>query len=288
MTVPTETPRATAVRTIAVDHIVAGVLEDVAAREAQVSFQEIKARSRSRALPAPRDARAALLAPGCTVITELKRAVPYRGEISELDSSAAMAALARDLEGAGVGLIGVQTDSRRFHGSLEEMRIVREATSIPMICRDIIVDPYQIHEARCFGADMVPLQVELMGQHRLVSLLDRIESLGMTALLEVRNPEEADRALAAGGSVLGINAWSLASDELYRAAFADIVPGLPEEIIKIAVGGVETTQDLLRYASLGADAVLAGESIVAGTDPIGLARSLVALGKHPACPSRKA
>ncbi|APT92276.1 indole-3-glycerol phosphate synthase [Corynebacterium phocae] len=273
-------------RSLAVDRIVAGVLEDVAAREAKVSFQDIKARSRSLSEP-PRDAKKALLGPGCTVITELKRAVPYRGEITNLDSPDKMGQLAYELESVGVRLMAVQTDKRRFHGSVEDMCAVHSATTVPLICRDIIVDPYQIHEARCWGADMVPLQVELMDQARLVSLLDRIESLGMTALLEVRSSAEADRALEAGASVIGISAWSLESDAMYREAFANIVPGMPESVIKIAIGGIETGRNLLDYASHGADAVLVGESIVAANDPAGIARSLVAWGQHPSCPSRK-
>lgn len=156
-----------------------------------------------------------------------------------------------------------------------------------MICRDIIVDPYQIHEARCYGADAVPLQVEILEQARLEALLDRIESLGMTAILEVRTCDEVDRAIKAGGSVVAINAWSVASDAINREAFSEIVPGLPESIVRIAIGGVNSPRNVLRYASQGADAVLVGEAIMAAQDPAAAARSLVAAGQHPACPSRK-
>ncbi|QPK78461.1 indole-3-glycerol-phosphate synthase [Corynebacterium lizhenjunii] len=272
-------------RSILVDRIVAGVREDVAAREALVSFADIKARSRSS--PPPRDALAALLAPGCSVIAELKRAVPYRGEITGWGSPQEWGRFAQQLEDVGVGLLAVQTQPRRFRGSMVDMAVARAATNLPMMCRDIIVDPYQIHEARCYGADIVPLQVELLDHARLVSLLDRIESLGMTALLEVRTPKEADRALGAGASVIGINAWSLASDELYRHVFGRIVPGLPETCVRIAAGGVESSRNVFDYASQGADAVLVGESILTATDPLGSARRLVATGRHPSCPSRK-
>ncbi|WJY90039.1 indole-3-glycerol phosphate synthase TrpC [Corynebacterium confusum] len=270
---------------IAVDRLVTGVLEDVAAREAKVSFQDIKAKSRS--MEPPRDAKAALLSNGCSVITEFKRAVPYLGEIARLDNPERMARLARDFEEAGVVMMACQTDRRRFHGSLDDMRLIRAATEVPMICRDIIVDPYQIHEARCFGADVVPLQVALLQQARLEALLDRIESLGMVALLEIRSSQDADRAMQAGGTVVGINAWSLSSDAIDRGAFAEIVPGLPESLLRIAVGGVENPRNLLGYASQGADAVLVGESVMTAQEPTALARSLVAAGKHPACPSRK-
>lgn len=270
---------------IAVDHLVAGVLADVAAREARVSFKEVKARSRD--MDTPRDAATALLRPGCSIITEIKRAVPYAGEIAHLDSPQSVAALAHDLEQAGVHVMACQTDRRRFHGSLEDMRVARDAVDIPMVCRDIIVDPYQIHEARCYGADAIPLQVELLDQARLESLLDRVESLGMTAILEVRTCAEVDRVIKAGGSVVAINAWSLASDAINREAFSTISPGLPESMTRIAVGGVNSPRNVLSYASHGADAILVGESIMAAQDPMALARSLVAAGQHPACPSRK-
>ncbi|MER0100549.1 indole-3-glycerol phosphate synthase TrpC [Corynebacterium rhinophilum] len=270
---------------IAVDHLVAGVLEDVAAREARVSFQDIKARSRD--MEPPRDARAALLKPGCSVITELKRAVPYTGEIAHVGSAEQMAEWARTFEDCGVHLMACQTDTRRFNGSLEDMAAARAAIDIPMMARDLIVDPYQIHEARCFGADAIPLQVELLEQARLEALLDRAESLGMTAIVEVRTCGEVNRAIKAGSSVIAINAWSLASDEINREAFNDIAPGLPESILRIAVGGVNNARNLFHYASRGADAVLVGESVMAAQDPTALARSLVAAGQHPACPSRK-
>lgn len=270
---------------IAVDHLVAGVLEDVAAREARVSFQDIKARSRS--MEPPRDARAALLKPGCSVITELKRAVPYTGEIAHVGSADQMAEWARTFENCGVHVMACQTDKRRFNGSLEDMAAARAAIDIPMMARDLIVDPYQIHEARCFGADAIPLQVELLEQARLEALLDRAESLGMTAIVEVRTCGEVNRAIKAGSSVIAINAWSLASDEINREAFNDIAPGLPESLLRIAVGGVNNARNLFHYASRGADAVLVGESVMAAQDPTALARSLVAAGQHPACPSRK-
>ena len=223
---------------IAVENILRAALDDVAAREAVVSFQDVKARSRSMA--PPRDARAALLRTGCSVITELTRAVPFKGPIANLESPQAMASLATKLEEVGVHLMACQTERRRFHGSLEDMAAAREATTVPMVCRDVIVDPYQIHEARCYGADVVTLQVAVLEQARLESLLDRTESLGMVALLEVRDPQEVDRAIQAGGTVVGVNAWSVTSDELHREAFADIVPGLPESVIRIAVRGVQT------------------------------------------------
>lgn len=262
--------------------VVTGVLADVAVREAQIPFKEIKARSRD--MPDTRDVRSALLGPGCGVIVEIKRTSPVSGPTGVIGS---MAQLACDIEDGGAALVACQTERLRFDGSLHDMWQARQATSLPMVCRDVIVDPYQIHEARCFGADMVPLQIGLLEQPRLESLLDRVESLGMVAMAEVRTVEEADRALQAGASVIGVNSWTFDTNDLNREAFSEIEPGLPESVLRISLGGVRNARDLMAAASIGADAVIAGEAVMTSDNITSATRSLVAAGKHPACPSRR-
>ncbi|WP_175934753.1 indole-3-glycerol-phosphate synthase [Corynebacterium sp. Marseille-P4321] len=267
----------------AVDSVVAGVLEDVAKREAQVPFKEIKARSRDMA--PTRDARAALLRNGCSVIVEIKRNSPVFGPTAETQTP--VEALARDIEEGGAHLIACQTERLRFDGSLLDMACARAAVDLPMLCRDVIVDPYQIHEARCFGADAIPLMVGILEQARFVALVDRAESLGMVAVAEVRTPAEADRALAAGVGVIAVNHWTFDTNDLNRNAFAEIAPGLPSEVIKISLGGVTTPRDLIDAAACGADAVLAAEAVMAAGDVLSATRSLATAGQHPACPSRR-
>ncbi|MCK7636698.1 indole-3-glycerol phosphate synthase TrpC [Corynebacterium sp. P7202] len=262
------------------DQIIAGVVEDVAAREAVVPFTEMKARSRD--VEPARDAIAALTKPGCGVIAELKRANPVRGPIALIESPAELACA---FEAGGARLIGCQTERRRFHGSLEDVRAVRSAVGVPVMCRDFIIDPYQIHEARYYGVDMVPLLVSALDQPRLESLLDRVQSLGMTAMVEVRSPEEASRAIQAGARVVGVNARDLRTLTINREAFAEIAPGLPRGTIRVALSGVRTTRDLMSYAGAGADAVVIGEELVTAEDPAGMCRKLVTAGQHPACPS---
>lgn len=265
------------------DRLVAEVLAGVAAREAIVPFQEIKARSRDT--PPTRDGLGALLRNGCSVITEIKRAMPGKVFLEDRDLTP-IARLAREFESGGAHLIACQTEQLRYHGSLADMQAARDAVQLPMFCRDILIDPYQIHEARCYGADLVPLQVELLDQNRLVSLLDRIESLGMTAVLEVRTPAEADRAMAAGARVVAVNARPLVGEGLDKTRFAEISPGLPEATVRIAMSGVHTPRDLLTYAAAGADAVVVGEELMSSEDPARLTRTLVSTGQHPSCPSR--
>ncbi|WP_018297030.1 indole-3-glycerol phosphate synthase TrpC [Corynebacterium lubricantis] len=265
-----------------VSDIVSGVLADVAKREAEVPFQEIKAQSRDMA--PTRDVRAAILRQGCGVIVEIKRTSPVFGPTG---ISSSIASVARDIEAGGAHLIACQTERLRFGGSLIDMATAREAVDLPMVCRDIILDPYQIHEARCYGADMIPLQVGLMDQHRLESLLDRIESLGMECMAEVRTIEEADRALSAGASIIAVNSWSFDTNDLDRDAFSQIEPGLPSEVLRVSLGGVRNGKDVLAAASQGADVVLAAESVMSDEDIRVATMRLAAAGQHPACPSRR-
>ena len=268
-----------------VDSVVAGVLRDVAGREAKVPFQEIKARSRD--MEPTRDARGAILRSGCGVIVEIKRTSPVHGPTAPFSASGlAVEDVAVAIEQGGAHLIACQTERLRFDGSLADMAAARGAVNLPMVCRDVIVDPYQIHEARCYGADMIPLQVGILDQARLEALLDRAESLGMQVMAEVRTPEDADRALRAGAQIVAVNSWSFDTNALNRHAFADIAPGLPTDVLRISLGGVRNARDLIDAASSGADAVLAAEAVMSQEDILAATRRLAAAGQHPACPSR--
>lgn len=261
------------------DSILEGVRADVAAREAVVSLSEVKERAK-KARP-PLDVMAALRAPGIAVIAEVKRASPSRGELASI---ADPAELARAYEDGGARVISVLTEQRRFNGSLDDLDAVRAAVSIPVLRKDFIVRPYQIHEARAHGADLLLLIVAALEQPALESLLERTESLGMTALVEVHTEEEADRALQAGATLIGVNARNLKTLEVDRDCFARIAPGLPSKVMKIAESGVRGTADLLAYAGAGADGVLVGEGLVTSGDPRSAVADLVTAGTHPSCP----
>jgi indole-3-glycerol phosphate synthase len=261
------------------DSIIEGVRADVAAREAIVSLAEVKAAA--EAAPPPLDALAALRAPDIAVIAEVKRASPSRGQLANI---ADPAELARAYQSGGARVISVLTEERRFHGSLADLDAVRAAVRIPVLRKDFIIRPYQIHEARAHGADMLLLIVAALEQPALESMLERTESLGMTALVEVHTEEEADRALQAGAKVIGVNARDLKTLEVDRDCFARIAPGLPSNVIRVAESGVRGRADLLAYAGAGADAVLVGEGLVTSGDPRGAVADLVSAGAHPSCP----
>jgi indole-3-glycerol phosphate synthase len=259
------------------DDILVGVRADLAERQERVSLDALKERA-SRAVPAL-DAHARLAQPGVSVIAEVKRASPSAGELATISDPAA---LAGQYESGGAAAISVLTESRRFSGSLDDLVSVRSAVDVPVLRKDFVVSSYQVWEARAYGADMVLLIVAALEQNALVGLLERIESLGMTALVEVHDEEEARRAGDAGARVVGVNARNLKTLDVDRDTFARVAPRLPEQAIKIAESGVRGPHDLLAVAAAGADAVLVGEGLVKQHDPRQAVADLVAAGAHPA------
>jgi indole-3-glycerol phosphate synthase len=261
------------------EEIVAGVREDVAARQALVSLDAVR-EAAARVRPA-RDALAVLRAPGVGVIAEVKRRSPSKGALATISDPAELAA---QYELGGARMISVLTEERRFGGSLADLDAVRARVSIPVLRKDFVVGSYQVHEARAHGADVVLLIVAALEQNALIGLRERIESLGMTALVEVHTEAEASRALDAGARVIGVNARDLRTLEVDRSTFERIAPGLPSEVVKIAESGVRGPRDLIEYAAAGADAVLVGETLVTGADPRHTVAELVTAGAHPATP----
>jgi len=259
------------------DEIVAGVREDLAERQEQVPLDALKQRA-SRAVPAL-DVDARLRQPGIAVIAEVKRSSPSAGEIAPIGDPAALAV---DYERGGARAISVLTERRRFNGSIDDLVAVRAAVDVPVLRKDFIVSAYQVWEARAHGADLVLLIVAALEQNALVALLERTESLGMAALVEVHDEEEARRAVDAGARIIGVNARDLKTLNVDRETFARIAPLLPDSAVKVAESGVRGPHDVLAYASVGADAVLVGEGLVKQHDPRQAVADLVAAGAHPA------
>jgi indole-3-glycerol phosphate synthase len=259
--------------------ILAGVREDVAERQEKVPLDRV--REMAAAAPPPLDGYNALRAPGVGVIAEVKRASPSRGMLATI---ADPAELACEYALGGARCVSVLTEQRWFGGSLEDFTAVRAAVDVPLLRKDFVVSAYQVHEARAYGADLVLLIVAALEQNALEGLLERVESLGMTALVEVHDEDEADRALAAGARVIGVNARNLKTLEIDRTVFERIAPGLPGHVVKIAESGVRGPHDLIKYASAGADAVLVGEGLVTQKSPRDAVAELVTAGSHPATP----
>lgn len=261
------------------EQILAGVRQDLAAREAALPLTDLRRLALAR--PAPGDVLSTLREPGVGVIAEVKRASPSKGPLAAIPDPAR---LAREYAAGGARVISVLTEGRTFGGSLSDLDAIRAAVDVPLLRKDFVVSSYQVLEARAHGADAVLLIVAALEQNVLVGLRERIESLGMTALVEVHTEAEADRALEAGARVIGVNARNLSTLEVDRNVFERIAPGLPSEVIKVAESGVRGVHDLIAYAGAGADAVLVGEGLVRAHDPRHAVAEMVTAGAHPATP----
>ena len=258
------------------DDLLAGVREDLAARQARTPLEALKERAADQ--PAARDGWAALRQPGIAVIAEVKRASPSKGHLAAIEDPAGLAA---QYEEGGASVISVLTEQRRFGGSLADLDAVRARVEVPVLRKDFVVSSYQVWEARAHGADLVLLIVAALEQEALVSLVERTESLGMTPLVEVHDELETERALLAGARVVGVNARDLKTLQVDRGVFARLAPMLPSAVVKIAESGVRGPHDLLAYAHAGADAVLVGEGVATVGDPRSAVAELVAAGAHP-------
>lgn len=261
------------------DDIIAGVREDVARREAQLPLDQVKLRA--QAMPEAKDVISALRdIPGAvSIIAEVKRASPSKGTLSDIPDPAQ---LARIYEEGGAAMVSVLTEERRFHGSLADLDAVRAAVDIPVLRKDFIVTPYQIHEARAHGADAVLLIVAALDQPVLVSLIERVQSLGMTPLVEAHSRLEALRALDAGAQLVGVNSRNLKTLEVDRRTVEEVIDIIPADVVAVAESGVRGSRDVLDYALVGADAVLVGEALVKAGDPLEQIKDMVSAGQHPA------
>ncbi|NKX56021.1 indole-3-glycerol phosphate synthase TrpC [Arthrobacter mobilis] len=249
------------------DEIIAGVREDLQARQAQVPLAELK--QLAAQAPAPRDAHAALggadpARAQLEVIAEVKRKSPSKGALADI---ADPAELAVRYERGGAAVISVLTEQRRFNGSLADFDAVRAAVGIPLLRKDFTVDEYQIWEARAHGADLVLLIVAALDDVQLRSFLALTHELGMNALVETHTSEEIDRAVAAGARIIGVNVRNLKTLDVDRSIFAALAGRIPAGAVVVAESGVRDAADVEHYAAHGAHAVLVGEALVKGSDP---------------------
>ena len=262
----------------ALDDIIAGVREDLApAPETRVPLDRLK--ERCQHVDPALNPMPALSGPGVAVIAEVKRSSPSKGTLAEI---ADPAALAMEYEAGGAAAISVLTEERRFGGSLDDLVRVRCAVSVPVLRKDFVVTAYQLFEARAAGADLVLLIVAALSDPELVSLIERARSIGLTPLVEAHTPNEVQRAVDAGATIIGVNARDLQTLEVEPTTFARLAPLIPDGIVRIAESGVRGPHDVIDLARAGADVVLVGEALVTGRDPRSGVADLVAAGAHPA------
>lgn len=197
------------------------------------------------------------------LIAELKRASPSAGEIrGDLDP----AALARIYASAGAHCLSVLTDQEFFRGSDADFAAARAAAQLPMLRKDFVLEPYHVVEARAIGADAVLLIAAILEQPALLALLALARELGMDALVEVHDLDEAARALDAGADLVGINNRDLGTFETTLATTERIAPLLIGKAAIVSESALAEPGDVRRVAEAGADAVLIGTAFCRSQD----------------------
>lgn len=251
------------------DDIVDGVRIDLAQRESTRGLADLRASLAD--VDPPRDPMPHLRGAGSSVIAEVKRRSPSKGDLAAI---ADPAALAREYAAGGAAAISVLTEERRFGGSLDDLRAVRAAVDTPVLRKDFIVEPYQLVEARAAGADLALLIVAALDDDLLRRLYDEAGELGLTVLVEVHDEAETERAVALGAELIGVNARNLKTLAVDADTFARLAPLIPDDRVKVAESGIAGPDDVRRFVAEGARAVLVGEALVKDGDPQGAVRSM--------------
>jgi indole-3-glycerol phosphate synthase len=205
------------------------------------------------------------------LLAEVKRRSPSKGSIAESMDAVAQARAYADGGAAGVSIL---TEPNHFGGSVDDLARVRAALAIPVLKKDFHVAPVQLLEARALGASAALLIARALSPARLEELVAYGRTLGLELLVEVRDEDELQRALAAGATMIGVNNRNLETLEIDHGTAERLIPLLPPTIVAIAESGVRTRADVDRYAACGADAVLVGSVLSAAPDPTAAARAL--------------
>ncbi|WP_020144031.1 indole-3-glycerol phosphate synthase TrpC [Terracoccus sp. 273MFTsu3.1] len=253
------------------DGIISGVREDLGRRRAALSPADLEALLAS--VPPALDPMPGIRsAEGVAVIAEVKRSSPSKGALADIPEPGL---LARSYAAGGASAISVLTEERRFSGSLADLDEVRAAVRTPLLRKDFMVDAYQVTEARAHGADLILLIVAALGDDLMRDLHDQARELGMTALVEVHDASELDRALALDPVLVGVNARNLKTLEVNPRTVTDLLPRVPEGVVGVAESGVSGPADVAAYVRAGAGAVLVGEALVKDGAPEAAIRGFI-------------
>ncbi len=212
----------------------------------------------------PRDLFAALKAGNrVRLIAEVKRASPSKGMLAPQMNPIE---LAHTYEKHGVAAISVLTEPHFFLGSPEYLIAIKQAVSVPVLRKDFIIDEYQVHEARAWGADAILLICAILDDTQLHHLLTVAHQQGMRCLVEVHNAVEAQRAVAAGAMIIGVNSRDLVTFQMNPRLIRELRQQIPSDRVIVAESGIHTAADARRLARYDVQAMLVGESLVVSDD----------------------
>ena len=247
--------------------------EEVARRKRELPIDQLE--SGGEAPTMRRSLHAALTEPGISVIAEFKRRSPSGGTLRERPDVV-------DLIGAykrgGAAALSILTEGLHFDGSLEDLREARAACALPILRKDFIVDPYQLHEARAAGADAVLLIVAALDQPTLLDLHQQARELGLDVLVEVHDRAELARANEGGARLIGINNRDLRDFSVDVERTFALLEEVPGGVAVVSESGIATAAQLRRLEEQGVQAVLVGETLMRSPDPEVALRELLSGG----------
>ncbi len=206
------------------------------------------------------------------LIAECKRASPSKGLLRPDYDAAQLACLYAE---HGATALSVLTDVPFFQGALSDLTAAREASGLPVLRKDFIVDEYQIYEARAAGADAVLLIVAALSGDQLQTLYRQVIELGMTALVEVHDEDELATALKITPQLIGVNNRNLRDFSVDLQTTARLRKHIPASIGLVAESGIHTAEDVVQVREMGVDAILVGEALVTASDVGAKVRELV-------------
>lgn len=257
------------------DRIVAETREEVERRKREVPLEAASVGDRGRGPGGDRRFRDALGSRGIGVIAEFKRRSPSAGVLRE---DADVREVVSAYERGGADALSVLTEGPSFDGSLDDLRAARDVCDLPILRKDFIVDPYQLHEARAAGADAVLLIVAALQAQELGSLRDLARALGLDVLMEVHDREELQVALQVGADLLGINNRDLRDFSVDVTRTSLLMREVPAGVTVVSESGITTPEQLRALEQEGVHAVLVGESLMRSPDPEAALRALSARG----------
>jgi indole-3-glycerol phosphate synthase len=215
--------------------------------------------------------RDALRGEGVGVIAEFKRRSPSAGALRERPD---VAEIVGAYERGGAVAVSVLTEGPNFAGTLADLRAARAACELPLLRKDFVVDPYQLHEAVAAGADAVLLIVAALASRELTSLHDAARALGLDVLVEVHDRAELRTALALGAEIVGINNRDLRDFSVDLGRTETLMEHVPTGVSVVSESGIAAAEQLRRLGERGVQAVLVGESLMRSADPAAALRAL--------------